>query len=152
MYNLVCCPCSVSSKYGCDTNSLQYSMSVPRTRFTISSRFEVKSLYESESSLVRESRRLTRFPPGGVEGARPRTPGNSSARLPPAQLTPLSVSRTGGFWEMKTTGLILTLIGIVWLLIALNMDTTVETGGQRVGSGLYSVEDAGSQPWPHGRT
>lgn len=41
---------------------------------------------------------------------------------------------------MKASGLILVGVGLIWVLFALNMDTTVETGGQRIGSGAYSLD------------
>jgi hypothetical protein len=41
---------------------------------------------------------------------------------------------------MKMVGIILTTIGIAWALLAFSMDTTVETGGQRIGSGIYAID------------
>lgn len=40
---------------------------------------------------------------------------------------------------MKSAGIILVVVGALWALIALNMDTTVETGGERIGSGAYPI-------------
>lgn len=42
--------------------------------------------------------------------------------------------------NMKTFGVILVVIGLVWAVIAFNMSTTVEVGGERIGSGVYSIE------------
>src|SRR6266516_478379 len=41
---------------------------------------------------------------------------------------------------MKGTGILLIVIGAIWTIIAFNMNTAVETGGERIGSGAYSVE------------
>lgn len=41
---------------------------------------------------------------------------------------------------MKTIGAILVCAGIVWAVIAFNIPTTVEVGGERIGSGIFSAE------------
>ncbi|MGV8959243.1 MAG: hypothetical protein ACOH1V_02490 [Stenotrophomonas sp.] len=41
---------------------------------------------------------------------------------------------------MKSFGIFLVVIGIIWALVAFNMDTTVTTGSQRYGSGEYAID------------
>ena len=41
---------------------------------------------------------------------------------------------------MKLTGLAILIVGIIWAAIAINMNTTVEAGGQTLGSGEFSVQ------------
>jgi hypothetical protein len=41
---------------------------------------------------------------------------------------------------MKGTGILLIIIGAIWTIIAFNMNTTVESGGEKIGSGAYSIE------------
>lgn len=40
---------------------------------------------------------------------------------------------------MRTIGAILIIAGLIWAAIAFNMSTAVEAGGERVGSGAFSV-------------
>ena len=41
---------------------------------------------------------------------------------------------------MNPAGIIFLMLGLIWGVLALKMDTTVETGGDRTGVGLYSVD------------
>lgn len=41
---------------------------------------------------------------------------------------------------MKILGAALVIVGLAWALIAFNMSTTVEAGGERIGSGAFTVD------------
>ena len=41
---------------------------------------------------------------------------------------------------MRAIGAILIILGLVWAAIAFNMSTTVQAGGERIGSGAFSVD------------
>jgi len=41
---------------------------------------------------------------------------------------------------MRLLGIILTLVGVIWVVIAFNMQTTVRTGGTTIGSGQFSIQ------------
>lgn len=41
---------------------------------------------------------------------------------------------------MRAIGTILIVAGLIWAAIAFNMSTTVEAGGERIGSGAFSVD------------
>lgn len=40
---------------------------------------------------------------------------------------------------MKTIGVVLIIVGIIWGIFAFNIDTSIEVGGESYGSGLYKV-------------
>jgi|SRR5262245_30172506 len=41
---------------------------------------------------------------------------------------------------MKKGGIVLIIVGIAWTLLAFSMNTTVETGGERIGSGRFAID------------
>ena len=41
---------------------------------------------------------------------------------------------------MKGIGILLIVIGAIWGVVAFSMDTTVDTGGETLGSGGYSIK------------
>ena len=41
---------------------------------------------------------------------------------------------------MRSIGTMLIIAGLIWAAIAFNMPTTVEAGGERIGSGAFSVD------------